>query len=1001
MSGRHPSARPATPVTAERWAALEPLLDAALAAPPGRRDALLRTACGGDDALYADAASMLADCLHADGPGGDPRFDRPAAARFAALLATGGADGAAAAADAALAAALAGRYALGRELGRGGMGVVYQARDVRHGRDVALKVLRPDVGAGTAAAARFLDEIRVTAGLRHPHILPMFDSGVAAGRLYYVAPYVEGGTLRERLARGGALPLGEAVRVLREVADALAHAHARGVVHRDVKPENVLLGEGGAVVADFGIASAVARATLGGPTLGGAAAGAAADDAPAPNAVIGTPGYMAPEQALPDAPADHRADLYALGVVAYELLAGAPPFGGATPQALVAAHRAAAPPPLAARRPDAPAPLAALVTRLLAKRPEDRPPSARAVLDALGAALGDATVAPRPPARRRLARRVAAALPVAVAVAAGSAWEATPRATRAALVTVLTRADAPLDPRRVVVAPLENQTRDARLDAFGEMAADWITRALGRTSEFEVVDARTASTTARVVDRMPRLLRPADRAVALARETGAGTVVSGRYYADGDTVRVYVQLADAATGEVRRSLGPVSGAAAGLSALVDRVSRAAAAHMAAAVDTSAAGLGVGRSAPPSYDAYREAGRAWERFYAGDFPAAFARVARAAALDTTYMVPLVIGAYLHSDLRQWAAADSLLRRVAPHEADLSPVERAGLEMIRADVAGDLDGALRAAQELQRLAPASVETGTHVAHLAELVNRPRLALAALGRLDPSRGVLLATPFYWNWLTVAHHELGDHAAELAAARRELRQFPTRNASLLNVARAHGALGDVDAVRALPARATNDRWSAEAVRRRILVEGSRELRAHGHPDAARALLAAALALPAPGAVPGVTADEQRALLLAEAEQWGAARPLLERVLRAAPGRIAARGALGVVAARLGDRAAAGRAAAALAGVGPDAYARGRGTMWRARIAAALGDPGEAVRLVAQALGEGYPVMEGYASLPDAPHEFDYAEPSVHADPALGRLAATAEFRRVLAPRD
>jgi hypothetical protein len=489
--------------------------------------------------------------------------------------------------------------------------------------------------------------------------------------------------------------------------------------------------------------------------------------------------------------------------------------------------------------------------------------------------------------------------------------------------------------------------------------------------------------------------------VALARETGAGTVASGRYYADGDTVRVYVQLADAATGEVRRSLGPVSGTAAGLSALVDRVSRAAAAMCAAAVDTSAAGAGVGRSAPPSYDAYREAGRAWERFYAGDFPAAFARVARAAALDTTYMVPLVIGAYLHSDLRQWAAADSLLRRVARHEADLSPVERAGYEMVRADVAGDLDGALRAAQELQRLAPASVETGTHVAHLAELVNRPRLALAALGRLDPSRGVLLATPFYWNWLTVAHHELGDHAAELAAARRELRQFPTRNASLLNLARAHGALGDADAIRELPAQATNDRWSADAVRRRVLVEGSRELRAHGHPDAARALLAAALALPAPGAVPAGTADEQRAVLLAEAEQWGTARPLLERVLRGAPRRIAARGALGVAAARLGDRAEAGRAAAALAGLGPDAYARGRATMWRARIAAALGDSAGAVRLLAQALGEGYPVMEGYASLPDAPHEFDYAEPSVHADPAFARLAATAEFRRLLAPRD
>jgi hypothetical protein len=472
----------------------------------------------------------------------------------------------------------------------------------------------------------------------------------------------------------------------------------------------------------------------------------------------------------------------------------------------------------------------------------------------------------------------------------------------------------------VVVAPLESRTQDARLDAFGEMAADWITQSLGRTGEFEVVDARTAALTARVLDRIPRVLRPGDRAVALARETGAGTVVSGRYYVERDTVRVYVQLTDVATGRVRRAFGPVAGSAAVLSTLVDRVSRGVAAHAAAAVDTSAAGLSVGHSAPPSYEAYREMNRAWGRYYATDFPSALAHAARAAALDSTYMLPLLVGAFFRAELRQWAAVDSLVRRVAPYEDRLAPLDAAAFAMIRADLAGDLAAVLWAAQELQRLNPTSAEARTHVAHQAVVVNRPRLALEALAPLDATRGVLLVVPWYWTWRAAALHELGDHAAELA-----------------------------DDVRRLAERATDDRWPAEAVRRRALVEGSRELRAHGHGARARALLDRALAAP-PADDSSLAAAEERALLLAEAERWSEARALLEGVLGRAPGRATARGALGVVAARQGDRAEAQRAQAVLAA--PVPFALGRRTMWRARIASALGDRARAVALVQQALG-------------------------------------------------
>ena len=192
------------------------------------------------------------------------------------------------------------------------MATVYLARDVRHERHVAIKVLKREL-ADLIGADRFIDEIRTTAHLRHPHILPLFDSGTADGLPYYVMPFVDGESVRSRLRAHGALPLGEAVRILREVADALAHAHASGIIHRDVKPDNVLMSGGHAFLADFGVARAVAAHVAQDQTVTGT------------GLMVGTPSYMAPEQ-VTGGVIDRRSDVYAFGAMAYELLAGAPPF---------------------------------------------------------------------------------------------------------------------------------------------------------------------------------------------------------------------------------------------------------------------------------------------------------------------------------------------------------------------------------------------------------------------------------------------------------------------------------------------------------------------------------------------------------------------------------------------------------------------------------------------------------------------------------------------------
>jgi TolB-like protein len=273
--------------------------------------------------------------------------------------------------------ALAARYVLGEELGRGGMATVYRARDVRHDRDVALKVLDAELAA-SVGRERFSREIRLAARLTHPHILPLFDSGEAAGLLYYTMPVMAGETLRARL-RGGPLPVEEAVRIATAVADALDHAHRHHVVHRDIKPENILLHEGHAVVADFGVGKAAAGAD---------AAGAGVTQT---GLAVGTPAYMSPEQALGDA-VDGRSDLFALGCLLFEMLTGMPPFTGPTAQAALVSRLTQTPPAVRHHRPEIPEAVSRTVERLLEKAPEARLATGAEAARALS---GELALAPR------------------------------------------------------------------------------------------------------------------------------------------------------------------------------------------------------------------------------------------------------------------------------------------------------------------------------------------------------------------------------------------------------------------------------------------------------------------------------------------------------------------------------------------------------------------------------------------------------------------------------
>ena len=404
------------------------------------------------------------------------------------------------------------------------MATVYLARDIKHDRDVALKVLRPELAAAMGSD-RFPREIRTVAQFNHPHILSLYDSGEVDGFLYYVMPFVEGETLRDRLVRERQLPVNDAVRVLREMADALSYSHHRGVVHRDIKPANVLLSGRHAIVADFGVAKALRAA--GGDTL--TTVGIA----------VGTPQYMAPEQAMGQQDVDHRADIYSLGLLGYEMLAGRPPFEAPTAQALLAAQVIEAPPDIMLARPGLPPLLGEAIMRCLAKNPADRWQSAEellARLELIGATpsggMTPTDTRPLPATAARLgggtskpARRTGmivggATLLVAIAVVVASQLLGGRGSGRIEMIGVL---------------PIEDIS--GRDSVFVAAMQDALTNALARSTRTGVAP-RSA---------MMRYRDGSKSTREIANELDLGAVVEATVFRAGDVMRINVQFSDPVT----------------------------------------------------------------------------------------------------------------------------------------------------------------------------------------------------------------------------------------------------------------------------------------------------------------------------------------------------------------------------------------------------------------------------------------------------------------------
>jgi serine/threonine protein kinase len=925
------------------------LLEQALAMPVSERSDFLDGACAHDSALRMEAASLLAafESSRID-------LDELAEQVIAPLLPGAVED------DIVIGERLA-QYEIVERVGVGGMGVVYRALDLRLDRAVALKFLPPAAAASPEARARLLVEARALSALDHPNIGVVHEvAETPSGQSFIALGWYDGETLRNRLRRGP-LDVADAVAIAHQIAAALEAAHQAGIIHRDVKPSNILITtQGVPKLLDFGIA----KTTGAEPTREGR--------------TYGTVAYMSPEQTYGE-PVDPRTDQWSLGVVLYEMLTGQRPFRGERDEVVIHAIRHDPAEPLARLRPDAPAALIQVVDTCLAKDRDGRYEHTGALVAALqqpgssdastGWALASRGARSRPHARQSRSPKLAAALAAAAIAVVALAM--------AVVYPMVTRTDSPpLDPQRVLVSRFENHTGRASLDPLGSMAADWIIQGLAQTGRAQVVPVSAALSASLHVDAASAGTDGSGRIRLLADETGAGIVVSGAYYQQGDSLYLRANATDVTRGQLLFALeplaAPIDQPMVGFEQLRQRMLNALAPHVDARLQqwTIAPSQQV-----PDYAAYEAFADGLDLFIAGQWRAATARFGEAGHDDANFAAPLFFSALAFINLGDFAAVDSIVARATPQLHRLTDAERSGFAFVAALARGDLAGAYRAQLRNAERFPGGLGHWG-LANASLWVNRPHETIRISRKLDPERGELRGWFLYWRELTRAHHRLEQHREELRVARRARELFPDEPQAVLYEVQALAALRRTRELRVLLADQLQT-YPEPAV---LLRRAGLELLAHGATADARTLLRESLQqhLTRPSGTPGFRlflADAH--MLLGELDE---AAVLLDALVAEQPELAPAHAAAGRAAALRGNAEEAARIALWLAA--PERGRRGWHTFQRARIAALLNESDEAVRLLRQAFSEGFEpwdllhVEPDFDGLRDYPGYRDFARP-------------------------
>jgi hypothetical protein len=634
------------------------------------------------------------------------------------------------------------------------MATVYIAEDLKHGRQVAIKVMHPEIAA-TVGTGRFLREIQIASQLEHPHVLSLIDSGEADGLPYYVMPFVQGESMREKLEREGHLPIEEAVGIAREVADGLGYAHRQGVVHRDIKPANILLTEEHALIADFGLGRAIGVASETGATATGLA--------------VGTPRYMSPEQATGQE-VDGRTDIYALGCVLWEMLAGQPPYDGPTPTAILALKAAEEAPDVRAIRKTVSPALDRVLARAMALDPDERYPTA----GEFAAALERPELEKRRRRRSRRARvRIAAAVVLGLLGLAGwrLGWLADPA--------------VPLDARLVAVLPFDHLGGDPSLDPLRSVAAARIGGALEETGFVSVVDQGLSASQAADIPQASEGDPDASDVATLAARLGSGLVVRGEYYVQGDSVYFQSRVLDSSEPSSAFVQGPFASASASPLPAIDQLAEAVKIRIVGDLEFGAHRLRFG-DLPESYEAllvaiegvkqYDEPASEW------DEEDALELFERAARIDPTWDWPVGMSLIRYINLSLYDTADSLRAVLDSRRGTLPPLE-ADMRLPFA-TALLVDSDRRQVLEVFRTWTEQTSTAHYmVSSSAQANNRPSECL------DVLRGITAGDQ--WDTVPWCLHSAGRYQEELDTVRAGLRAKPDNPMLVRREAAALAALG------------------------------------------------------------------------------------------------------------------------------------------------------------------------------------------------------------------
>ena len=851
-----------------------------------------------------------------------------------------------------LESALGSSVRLIRELGGGGMSRVFLAEDVEHGREIVVKVVPTEL-AGQVNLERFRREIKVAAKLQHPCIVPVLNSGSADDLPYYTMPFVEGESLRAKMSRERGLSVQESMRILRDISGAVAYAHEHGVVHRDIKPENILITKHHAVLADFGVAKALTESTQNTAPL--TSVGVA----------LGTPAYMAPEQAVADPSVDHRADIYSLGVVMYEMLAGRHPFEGRSSQSMLAAHAIEQPNSVTVHRPSLPASLAALVTRMMAKHPGDRPQSAEEILTEIDHVSTPTETVPVPrvgasPSNKDTRRK-------RLIVTSGLAG---------ALLTVVAismfafkggfKTAALSDSKVLVLDPATPGAASPVITTGADRVLDAVNIGLAKVGNAHVVNARDADGS------------NSEKAAAIGKASGAAHVVTTTVYQVGDRLQIQFRLIDAKSGNILRSLMP---AQVGLNPT--------AAELDSAVDPLLTVIGFATSpllGPemiplnhiPSFGVFKEFEAGVMQSIAPDQVASSAArrsFKQAVALDSNFIQARMWLMWRERssgavrNLPEVAYAyDTLQAYLLNHRASMSP-----FETMLADFVYDRLGteksvsALRSIVALNPMIPMRRDLPTILADL----NRPHAADSAADRLLASDSTLKSTVEFWIIRAALYHYMNDHKKGLEAARRARQLAPSDVSALRFELMALAALGDTAKISKLldmVAIATRNRTWFGFAGDLYLMTGQ-ELSAHGFSAAGKTVLAKAAVW-----FDNRTQEDwndrniafRGAIAFMEVDRLDDAKRIVKSLMTKYPDDRRFVGTYGRLLGQIGDTAGALRIEAQLATLPSEKFS-GTPAFERAQILSVLGKREETIALLQEAFGQGV----GFVSYRSRIHAF------------------------------